>query len=526
MAHAPSGGVSAPRRPQTTFGSELSELLWLRSLTAPHHTYVESAADGRCGTYAELRRVADRWAALLHDLDVPPGATVGLAVADPFDFCLMFIGVMAAGRVAGPLDPGATDAELGAACRRIDPDLVIGDRSPPAAAGAEWVTVPSGAYGLSGGAPETGPVVHPLDEPEPRLAPPGPGGLVLSTSGTTGSPKLIRLDESRLLHTAGRVAAHHELTVADRGFNPLPTYHINAEVVGLLATLTASSTLVLGERFHRRGFWDAMDRHHVTWLNTVPAILARLAPLEPGEAVPAGIRFARSASSPLPPAVLRRFEEATGIPVVETYGMTEAASQITANPLHGPRKPGSVGRPVGTEVRVVPDGQAPAIVGRVGIRGRGVITAYAGPGYVDRFDAEGWLDTGDLGYFDEDGYLFLVGRADDVINRGGEKVLPREVEEVILGAPGVAGAAVVGHDHAVLGSVPVAYLVAGEMEPGGWWQAEALVDRVRSRCARLLSRAKRPVAYHVVDRLPQGATGKVRRHELAAGTPIFSLYER
>jgi acyl-CoA synthetase (AMP-forming)/AMP-acid ligase II len=250
--------------------------------------------------------------------------------------------------------------------------------------------------------------------------------------------------------------------------------------------------------------------------------LSHVVPLRDGETVPEGIRFARSASAPLPLAVLKRFEETAGIPVVETYGMTEAASQIAANPVEGPRRPGSVGKPVGTDVRVA----APAgTVGGVFIRGAGVIDHYDSPGYDDRFDDEGWLDTGDLGRFDEEGWLYLVGRADDVVNCGGEKVYPREIEEVLLQDPGVAGAAVVGEEHQVLGQVPVAFVVAADAGPSGE-AAEVLVRRLATRCEQQLSKHRRPVAYHVVAQLPQGTNGKLRRRDVGGEPVIYSLLIR
>ncbi len=516
-------------------GTRLAELLWYRSLTGAARPYVAHARADRSLTYLDLRQASRRWPALLGDLGVAPGGTVGIAVADPVDFATVFLSVIAAGRVAAPLDPGAPAREQVAACRRVGPVLVVADAPAPPGVPCEWLALPAGSFELAGA--EGGPV--------PGAAPPaGPGGVLLSTSGTTGAPKRILLTEDRLLHTAGCVAAHHQLSAVDRGFNPLPLFHVNAEVVGLLATLVAGSSLVLDDRFHRTGFWELLAERQVTWVNAVPAIVSRLVPLAPGEAVPDGVRFVRSASAPLPPAVAARFEAATGLPVVETYGMTEAASQITANPLAGPRKPGSVGRPVGVELRVVPPGGDPAgpgaasatgpdpapdpavtgMVGRVEIRGPGVITAYAGAGYEERVGPGGWLDTGDLGRLDGDGYLYLVGRVDDVINRGGEKIFPREVEEVVLADPEVAAAAVVGWDHHELGRVPVAYLVlrgvAREADRG---RAEAIVARVRERCARSLSRAKRPAAYHVVGRLPAGATGKVRRSLVDPHAAIYSL---
>ena len=281
------------------------------------------------------------------------------------------------------------------------------------------------------------------------------------------------LAEAQLGHVAACVTAQHRLTAADRGYCCLPLFHVNAEVVGLLATLAAGACLVLDRRFSRHGFWELIEAQRVTWINAVPAIITLLA-VDPPAVRPARVRFVRSASAPLPPSVLRRFEEAFGLPVIETYGMTEAASMITANPLDGPRKPGSAGRPAGDRGPgrpargrwLVP---APAHqVGRVQIRGRGVIRQYAENGPAGAVGPGGWLDTGDLGHLDHDGYLFLAGRSDDVINRGGEKIYPREIEDVLLAQPGVGSAAVVAARDEVLGERPVAYVV-----PAGPWRPRA-----------------------------------------------------
>jgi acyl-CoA synthetase (AMP-forming)/AMP-acid ligase II len=323
------------------------------------------------------------------------------------------------------------------------------------------------------------------------------------------------LSERQLTHVAVGVAIHHRLTPADRGYCCLPLFHVNAEVVGLLATLVARACLVLDRRFSRRGFWAVIEDKQVTWINAVPAIITVLA-ADPSAAPSSGlVRFVRSASAPLSPSVLGRFERAFGIPVVETYGMTEAASMITANPLHGPRKAGSAGLPAGAEVRIVHlDGQrylpCPAgAVGRVQIRGRGVISEYAENGPAGAIDPDGWLDTGDLGHLDQDGYLFLAGRSDDVINRGGEKIYPREIEDVLLAQPGVRFAAVVAARDEVLGERPVAYVVPAGPGPG-----QPLEDALREACEAALPRPKRPAAFHLVPELPVGPTGKVARRRL------------
>jgi acyl-CoA synthetase (AMP-forming)/AMP-acid ligase II len=192
--------------------------------------------------------------------------------------------------------------------------------------------------------------------------------------------------------------------------------------------------------------------------------------------------------------------------VLETYGMTEAASQIAANPLDGPRRPGSVGLPVEAELRVVrPDDEACAAheIGSVEIRGAGVV-----PGPLPG----GWLVTGDLGYLDADGFLFLTGRVGDVINRGGEKVFPRPVEEELLRDTDVVEVAVVARPDPVLGSVPVAFVV-----PRGPEHAAALATRLRARCDEHLTKARRPAAVHIVHALPTGATGKISRRLVRDG---------
>jgi acyl-CoA synthetase (AMP-forming)/AMP-acid ligase II len=355
------------------------------------------------------------------------------------------------------------------------------------------------------------------------LAATGRGGIFLCTSGTTGTPKGILLREDQLTHVAAAVAAHHRLTPADRGYCCLPLFHINAEVVGLLGTLAAGACLVVDRKFSRRGFWELIETRQITWINAVPAIITILA-MDPPAATPERVRFIRSASAPLAPSALRRFEDSFGIPVVETYGMTEAASMITANPLDGPRKAGSAGRPAGTEVRVVSRDEdllrpcPPGTIGRVQIRGPGVITEYAAGGPAGAIDADGWLETGDLGHLDQDGYLFLAGRSDDVINRGGEKIYPREIEEFLLTQPGVRSAVVVAASDEVLGQRPVAYVVPATSatsavpatDPGG----PDLADALRAACSTALPRPKRPTEFCLVPELPLGATGKVSRRRL------------
>jgi oxalate---CoA ligase len=244
--------------------------------------------------------------------------------------------------------------------------------------------------------------------------------------------------------------------------------------------------------------------------------------LEAGEVIPDGVRFVRSASAPLSATVLARFEQVTGLAVIESYGMTEAGSQICANPLSGPRKPGSVGQPVGVEVRVSPSesGVTPGVgvIGEVELHGPSVIVRYDASGYEDRFSDDGWLKTKDLGYLDDDGFLFLVGRIDDVINRGGEKIFPREIEDIVLSIDSVASAALVGVADEVYGQVPVLFVqLRSDASTTSPDDAQIGVKAIRDVLVATVSRTRRPSHINVVEEMPTHATGKIRRKDLEAG---------
>src|SRR5579875_568042 len=417
------------------------------------------AAGGERVTWEGIAAQADDWVRHL-----PPGTVVALRTAEPTAFCRAYLAALAAGVCLAPLDPRSSAAEVAAMLDLTEAADLVADEA--GAAGLEdvgasvWIT--SGA-GLRQARPGRA----------ARLPAPGVAA-VLPTSGTTGRPKLVPLTQSQLLRTAEFVAGHHGLTSADRGYCPLPLFHVNAHVVGVLSTLVAGASLVVDDRFHASAFWAVAEEFEATWVNLVPAILAILGQsAPPAAAVTRRVRFARSASAPLPAGVQQRFEATSGVGVLETYGMTEAASQIAANPVDaGQRRAGSVGQPVGVGLRVVDADRRelpPGQTGTVEIRGRTVINAYLGPGRapVPARDADGWLRTGDLAHRDGDGFVYLAGRGDDVINRGGEKFHPREVEEVLLADPRVRAAAVVGRPHPLLGEEPVAYVVAAQSAQSG-----------------------------------------------------------
>ncbi len=500
-------------RPPATPES-LAALVERRRALSPDAPYLVEARGPRTVTFGALAADLARDRSWLAAEGLVPGARVGLVVADPLDFCRWFLAGLGAGLWVAPLDPTPAPGAAATTVERIRTlalDAVVADRPRLEGLGLAWLELERARPGTA------------LD------APGAVGGILLASSGTTGTPKVMALSVAQVLATAALVAEHHGLGPGERGFNPLPLWHVNAEVVGVLAALVSGASLALDDRFHRTGFWKVVEESGATWVNAVPAIIARLLQPEAGERVPERVRFVRSASAPLAPSLEESFERTTGVPVIQSYGMTEAASQICVNPVEGPRKPGSVGRPVGVSLRVVSvEGRSvlgPGAVGSIEIGGPTVIDHYEWGAYADRFDGEGWLRTGDLGYVDEEGYVFLVGRSDDVINRGGEKVYPLEIEHVLAAVDGVAAVAVVGEPDEVFGQVPVAFVQPRDAGDLGGERAVALVARLRAAAEGTLARPTRPARIKLVEAFSAHATGKIQKNRLRDGSVPVAFVE-
>jgi acyl-CoA synthetase (AMP-forming)/AMP-acid ligase II len=289
---------------------------------------------------------------------------------------------------------------------------------------------------------------------------------------------------------------------------------VHGLVAAVLATLSTGGTVIL-PRFRPSAFWDDVARHGATWYTAVPTIHARLLariaelPAPPDHR----LRFARSCSAPLPAVLWQRYEEATGVPLVEAYGMTEAAHQMASNPLPpGERRPGTVGRATGVEIAALDDDWQPVPAGETGevsVRGPSVVEAYLdNPAATADSFRDGWFRTGDVGRLSADGYLTLAGRLKELINRAGEKISPYEVEDVLLAHPAVAEAAAYPVPDEKYGE-QVGIVVV--LSPG----APATPGELSAYCADRLAAFKRPARVTILPEIPKGPTGKIQRRGLA-----------
>ncbi len=338
--------------------------------------------------------------------------------------------------------------------------------------------------------------------------------LVLHTSGTTSRPKLVPLGQTNICVSAHNIAATLDLVEGDRCLNVMPLFHVHGLIGALLSSLAAGACVVCPPSFAVPTFFECLEVFQPTWYTAVPtihqAILA--APKRERVARPR-LRFIRSSSSALPPQLMAELERTFNAPVIESYGMTEASHQMTSNPLPpGKRKPGSVGVAAGPEVAIMDEAgkMLPAgTLGEIVIRGANVTPGYASNDAANAAAfAQGWFHTGDQGFLDSEGYLFISGRLKEIINRGGEKISPREIDEALLEHPEVLQAVAFALPHATLGEDLTAAVV---LKPG----TTTTIQTVREFAFERLVGHKIPSRILRVDAIPTGPTGKVQRTTLA-----------
>ena len=488
-------------------------------LTAPDAALaLVEPASGERTTYGELREAADRLARALAATGVVPGDAVAMSLPNGPEIVTAFLGVVAAGAAAAPLNQAYTAEEFRAYLEDLQPRAMLflrGEASPARAAcealGIRRLELTGERTALLGLAGVTAAGSAPARDPE-AIA------LLLHTSGTTSKPKGVPIRQRNLAVSARAVVATYGLTADDASHCVMPLFHVHGLVASTLATLASGGSVIAPRRFSATTFWAESAAHGATWYSAVPTIhRILLSRAEDGTAdhLGHGLRFARSCSSALPGPLMDAFERRFELPLVEAYGMTEAAHQMASNPLPpGDRRAGSVGRPTGTEIAILDDDWLPVATGGAGevcVRGPGVVDAYrANPEATAASFRDGWFRTGDSGTLSPDGYLTLSGRLKELINRGGEKISPHEVEDALLGHPDVVEAVAFALPDAKYGETVGAAVVA---------RSAIAEDTLRAHCDERLAAFKVPVRIHVLDAIPKGPTGKVQRRLLAEQLP-------
>ncbi len=483
----------------------VAELLETRASERPGAIALLST-DGRLPvTYSQLADAAFGVARSLRALGIDRTSRIAISLPNGRDLAGCLLGTFLAGECA-PLNPAYSEREFGFYLADLEARLLIAPAAAdsPARLAAERLGIrvvePASLWGLpySGGS-AAGDV-----RPGPEDV-----ALVLHTSGTTSRPKLVPLTHRNICTSASNIRLAFALTPADRCLQVMPLFHVHGIVGALLSSLTAGASVVCAPGFDAGRFFWWLEEFRPTWYTAVPTI-HRAVLAGAGEVRDHALRFIRSCSSPLAPAVMSAMERAFGVPVIESYGMTEGAHQIASNPLPPRvRKPGSVGQATGTEVAILDEvGEAlgPGESGEVAIRGVTVTSGYADT--LATF-AGAWLRTGDRGYLDQDGYLFLSGRLKEMINRGGEKISPREIDEALLEHPEVAEALAFAIPDPLLGEEVGAAVV---LKPG----AAAGVNELREHTAARLAYFKIPRRIVILGHIPKGPTGKPQRIGLAA----------
>jgi len=441
-------------------------------------------------------------AALLADAGLGPGGVLAIMLPNRVELVTSMFAAWRLGAAVTPVNPALTGQEARYQIDDAGARVVVAD---PASA----AKLAGGGYLIIPVADVTAPA--PAREPVPVQAGPGTLALLIYTSGTTGRPKGVMLDHANVLATAELIVSWFEMTEETRSLLVLPLFHVNGVMVSVVSPLLAGGSTFIAERFDAVTFWATVERARPTFFSAVPTIYALLVSRPGGQADTKNLRYVICGAAPMPPDLISEFEQRFGVPVVEGYGLSECTVVCTANPVHGMRKAGSVGLALpGVEVGVVgpdgqllPDGQA----GEVIIRGPNVMRGYLGrPAETAQVLREGWLHTGDVGRFDDDGYLTLVDRVKDMIIRGGENIYPKEIEDVLYTHPAVLEAAVIGRPDAVFGEQPVAFVA---LRPG----RSAAPDDLIEHCRASLARYKLPREVRIVEALPKNAVGKIARNQ-------------
>jgi len=493
----------------------------LRAAEQPDAPYLIAPETGAVMSYGELQRACREVGRFLLRQGLHKGDKVALMLHNSYQTARLLIGAMYAGFTVTPLNLLSQRSQLEYVIDHSDSALIftsdeLAPRVHEALAAIER-TVNVIIIDPDATHPSLQAVSARHEDVDLPSVAEEDESLLMYTSGTTGKPKGVLHTHRSVVAGGEYTSAAHHLTREDRVLCALPLYHINGQIVTGVAPLVHGGSVVMPHRFSVTDFWQHVSDHRCTWINVVPTIIAYLLnapdPRQSGRDI-SRVKFCRSASAPLPPELHRAFEQKFGISVIETFGMTETNAPCFSNPYDSnQRKIGSPGQAYGNEAKIIDArtgaAQPPGSEGEIMLRGDNIMKCY----YKDPENTagtlrpDGWMHSGDLGYMDEEGFVFVTGRIKELIIKGGENIAPREIDEALLKHPAVLEAAAVGMPDPLYGQEIMACVV---LKPGTHCTTSDLNDF----CERELGRYKAPKVLKIVDALPKGPSGKVQRLKL------------
>lgn len=472
-------------------------------------TFLFSEADGREWTYSQFDKAVNRTANLLIENGIDKGDVVSLLMPNSAEYIVAYFACWKIGALAGPVNSLLKSEEI---------EYVVGNSE------SKLMLTDGGSLTVREGSPLPPIVIYDnvdlatagmsdkIDDIKLAL---DDDAIIIYTSGTTGKPKGCLLTHGNLIANARQIADWMGFGETDRLLTVMPLFHMNAVSVTTMTALYAGGSTVVSPKFSASRFWDIIEKYQITSFGSVATMLSML--LAKAEETTIDdqrttnkLRFSMCGSAPVPAEILKRFEGTFGCLVIEGYGLSESTCRSTFNPPNENRRPGSCGKPIGNEMKILddndnelPDGE----MGEIVMRGPNIFKAYfKNSEATEKAFANGWFHTGDIGYRDADGFFYIADRKSDMIIRGGENIYPREIDEVLYKHPAVAAAAVIGVPDALYGEEVAAFVVLKESV-----REENLVDY----CRQHLADFKCPKKIYFVDDIPKGPTGKLLKRELA-----------
>lgn len=511
--------------------SELSQLLTRHVQEQSERTAVGTSDGGTVISYGQLDALVRSTMALLSRLGLSRGATVALVSDNCVEFVVGLLAVVSSGARVAPLNPALTLSELSTRISELSAHAVLAPKHlasklefADAATGsaARWIMSVEGCRGAyevrMAGPNGQSPANGAAEETSARID--GEDvALLMYTAGTTSAPKVVPLTHSNVVASVYGISAGYDLSPQDATLIVMPLFHGHGLMAGLLATLASGGSAYLPSTgaFSAHMFWPDVVRLGVTWYTAVPTIhriLVNRASKEYPSSSPVRLRFIRSCSAPLADELATAIRATFRVPVISAYGMTEASHQVSSNPLpvHGYNKPSSVGLPTGVEIQIVTESGMVAPTdssGEIRVRGATVMAGYLSNPHANSASfVDGWFRSGDLGSVDADGYLYVRGRLKEVINRGGEKISPGEIDAVLLSNPKVLDAASFGESDAIYGEKVQAAVI---LRPG----MEATEGELVDYCRTVLSAFEVPERIYILTDFPRTAKGSTDRRALA-----------